>query len=818
MQIARKVAATVGSDFFNAIAIHLSKALAADCVLIGEFVGGPMEGVRTLGAALDGKPASFEFELAGSAAAIVAEGKPCMCRSDAATRFPSDSFLPLVGAQSLIGEPLEDQQNRPAGLIMVLFRRPVMSFRVVRQVLEIFSARAAAELDRKRREDQLSESEQRYRAFIARSADAMWRIEFERKIAIDQPEEEQFAQIHQYGYLAECNDALAHLYGFEHAGQMLGFRVKDIAPPSDPSMRDATLLAIRSRFEPTTVETNPLDRNGIRRHIVRSQWGIVEDGKLERIWGTSRDITRLKRSERALDASEQRMSDLLETLQLAVVIVEPEGTAAFCNNYMYKKTGWKQSDLIGKDWMHALIPADEHSRLREILTAAGANPESPVHFESGLLGARGEEWQFEWDRTALRDPDGRIAAWANVGRDMTDYRALQGQMAQTQKLATIGRLAGGLAHDFNNLLTVIMGYSGALLREREASDPAYSGLTEIRKAAGKGAELTHRLLAFGRRQVLRPELLNLNTMIADAEHMIRHLVGDDIRVATQLDPSLWRVRLDGASFHQVLMNLAANARDAMPQGGAITVATANVPINGATAPCSALTPGDYVRVSFSDTGTGLSEAAQSHLFEPFFTTKENGTGLGLSTVYGIVRQSGGHIFVDSEPQAGTNFRLYFPRAESPEPEDHRTWAPEAAQRSAETMQRATENMQRGTETILLAEDRDDVRQLVALTLRSLGYTVLEADGSTTALDLVQDRSRVIHLLLTDLAMPDMNGFELAEHVGAYRPGIKILFMSGFADAPHIAAEVSLPGRSYLQKPFTPDALSAAVRKALDEIC
>jgi PAS domain S-box-containing protein len=802
LQIARRVAATVGNDFFNAIAIHLAKALSADCVLIGEYVGGRMEGVRTLGAALDGKPTTFEFELAGSAAATVAEGKLCMCRSDAATRFPDDAFLPIVRAQSLIAEPLRDPHHRPSGLIMVLYRRPMMSFRVVRQVLEIFSARAAAELNRKHREDQLRESEERYRAFIAGNADAMWRIEFEHAIPLDQPEQEQYAQIYRYGYVAECNDAAAHLYGFERAEQVLGSRIEDIAPPSDPSMREATMMAIRSGFAATTVEFDRVDANGVRRHLLRSQWGIVEDGRLERIWGTTRDITDLKRSEQALDASERRMADLLETVQLVVIISDPQGTATFCNNYLHKKTGWEHSSLIGRDWMQVMVPAEEHRKLHEIFDAGSTHPESPTHFECTLLGAKGQRWQFEWDRTTLRDQQGNIAAWANVGRDVTDYRALQSQFVQTQKLATIGRLAGGLAHDFNNLLTVVMGYSASLLRDLPESDPAYLGLTQIRKAAGKGAELTHRLLAFGRRQVLRPEVLNLNVLIADAEHMIRHLVGDDIRVSTALDPGLWRVRLDGGSFHQILMNLAANARDAMPQGGALRLSTANVPVNECTAPGSSLRPGDYVRVTISDTGTGLSEAARTHLFEPFFTTKEKGTGLGLSTVYGIVQQSGGNICVDSEPHAGTSFRMYFPRADGAEPE-----SPGAA---------APVGTQRGSETILLAEDRDDVRQLVGQTLRNLGYTVLEADGSTMALELAQDRRHAIHLLLTDLAMPDMNGLELAEHVAVYRQGIKVLFMSGFADVPHIAAKVGQPGRSYLQKPFTPDVLAAAVRRILDE--
>jgi PAS domain S-box-containing protein len=802
LQIARKVAATVGADFFSAIAIHLSKALSADCVLIGEFVGGPMERVRTLGAAADGKSTEFEFELAGSAAAVVAEGKPCICRSDAASRFPRDHFISKFGMQSLIAAPLNDPNKRAAGLIMVLYRRPMVSFRVVKQVLDVFSVRAAAELNRKQREEQLSQSEQRHRAFIARNADAMWRIEFERPISLDLAEDEQYAEIYRYGYLAECNDASARLCGFERAEQLLGNRVEDIAPASDPSMREATLRAIRSKYAPTTVETNLVDHNGVRRHMLRSQWGIVEDGRLERIWGTSRDITDLKRSEQALDASEQRMSDLLETMQLVVVIGDPQGMAAFCNRFLYRKTGWKPEDLLGKDWINVMVPGGERGKLRERLAAGDENTESPLHFECTVLGSGGQEWQFEWDRTALRDHDGHVAGWANIGRDVTDYHALQAQFFQSQKLATIGRLAGGLAHDFNNLLTVILGYSAALLRDRAETDSDYLGLSQIQKAAGRGAELTHRLLAFGRRQVLRPDVFNLNTLISDAEHMVRHLVGDDIRVTTELDPSLWRVRVDAGSFHQILMNLSANARDAMPQGGTIKIATANLPRAATRAPGSMLPAGDYVRVTVSDSGAGLTDAAREHLFEPFFTTKEKGTGLGLSTVYGIVQQSGGQISVDSHTQAGTTFRIYFPKAEDTEAEESVADAPGVGKL--------------GKETILLVEDRDDVRRLVAQALRSYGYTILEADGPKTALEIAQDGSCAIDLLLTDLVMPDMDGFDLAEHVGRYRKGMKVLFVSGSVDAPHIAAKLAQPGVSYLQKPFTPETLAVAVRKNLDE--
>jgi PAS domain S-box-containing protein len=798
------VAATIGADFFCAIAKHLAKALSADCVLIGEFAAGHMECVKTLGACLDGHPANFEYELAGSASALVASGRPCSCHSAARSRFPSDTLLPEVGAQALIASPLEDKQGHVLGFIMALYREPVANFRAPRQLLEIFSARAASELSRKREQDELRESEQRYRAFIARNPDGMWRIEFEQPIDLSLPEQEQLDRFYQHGYVAECNDALARMLGFDKAQQIIGRRVGEVAPPSDPHARNANLLAIRAGWKFITVETNPVDRFGVRRNVLRSQWGIVEDGKLERIWGTSRDITKLKQSEQALSASERRMSDLLETVQLVVVIVDLQGKVVFCNNYLYRKTGWKLEDVIGTDWLETMVPPEEHANLRAAFARDAANPEDPAHFESTLLGAGGSRWQFEWDRTTLREADGSVTAWANIGRDVTEHRALEMQFRQAQKLATIGRLAGGLAHDFNNLLTVIMGYSAALLCGRDSSDAAYLGLTQIRKAAAKGAELTHRLLAFGRRQVLRTEVLNLNTVIADAEHLIRQLIGEDITLIVELARTPWRTRLDAGCFHQVLMNLAANARDATPRGGSLTIATANTAVKKAADPPSGLLPGEYVQVRVSDTGAGMSNEVRSHLFEPFFTTKENGkgAGLGLSTVYGIVQQSGGCIFVDTAPGKGTTFRLYFPRARA-----------EARKPHEEAVAAST---RRGTENILLVEDREDVRRLIGQILRDLGYTVLEADCPARALELAQDRSHSIHLLLTDVVMPEMNGIELADHVLTYQNEIKVLYVSGYSDAPqNISEKLSEPGSAYLQKPFTPDGLAASVRRVLD---
>jgi signal transduction histidine kinase len=319
--------------------------------------------------------------------------------------------------------------------------------------------------------------------------------------------------------------------------------------------------------------------------------------------------------------------------------------------------------VLGKEWLVLMVPSDEHSRLHSTFGDETTRPEIPIHFDSTLLSPDMRRWQYEWDRAALCDTEGKVVAWANVGRDVTEKKALEEQFLRAQKLATIGKLAAGIAHDFNNLLTVIMGYSSALVSRLDPADPARRDLDEIRKVTVKGAELTNRLLAFGRTQSLRPEVLSPNNLIGDAEQMLHRLVGNDVRLTTHLDPLAGLVRLDSSSFHQVLMNLAVNARDAMPNGGELIIGTSNVRIDTGSQLFPGVPSGDYVLITVSDSGTGMSEEVRHHLFEPFFTTKEpgKGVGLGLSTVYGIVHQSGGQIFVDSETGRGTTVRILLHR-------------------------------------------------------------------------------------------------------------------------------------------------------------
>ncbi len=401
---------------------------------------------------------------------------------------------------------------------------------------------------------------------------------------------------------------------------------------------------------------------------------------------------------------------------------------------------------------------------------------------------------------ALRELDDR----AERKRAEEALRQSEKQFRHSQKMEAVGRLAGGIAHDFNNLLTVIMGYSQVLLKELGPQHPLRGKTEETLKAGEKAATLIRQLLTFSSKQSLDPKILSLNTAVTSLESLLRRLIGEDIQLVTKLDPANGRLRADQAQLEQVLANLVVNARDAMPKGGTLTIETAQVGLTRSPVyQVTPLPPGNYVRLSVSDTGCGMDRKTQSHIFEPFFTTKEEGkgTGLGLSTVFGIVTQSGGAIDVTSRVGHGTRFDLYFPSVES----DILTTAP--TQPLGQT--------QKGTETILLVEDEPSVRTLIRDELRKLGYRVIEAKNGVEACLLATQQTGSIQLLLTDVVMPGMGGRELAQHLSVIKPDLRTLFISGYTDDVGIMAGQEEGTSSFLQKPFTPEVLARAVRTLLD---
>jgi two-component system, cell cycle sensor histidine kinase and response regulator CckA len=391
-----------------------------------------------------------------------------------------------------------------------------------------------------------------------------------------------------------------------------------------------------------------------------------------------------------------------------------------------------------------------------------------------------------------------------IQEDITAHRTLEAQYLQSQKMEAIGRLAGGIAHDFNNMLAVILGYIDAVLLDMKPADPLYADLDQVRSAANRSAELTGQLLAFSRQQTIAPVVMDVNAQVQGIESLLQRLIGEDIRIRYTLDSKLWPIEMDPSQCDQILTNLAVNARDAMPGGGTLSIETSNVRLDEPVDPNRAdFEPGDFVLLAISDTGCGMGPDMMGRLFEPFFTTKApgKGTGLGLATLYGIVKQNGGHVNVYSEPDRGTTFRIYLPRCKG------------KANRAAAVPQ--SSGNQRGTETILLVEDDKMVRSLAKRVLERFGYTTLEAATPDEAIALCENHPGEIHLLLSDVVMPAMNGKELKERLSSLRPSLKTLYMSGYTADVIANRGILDKDTHFIAKPFSTAEIGKKVREVLD---
>jgi PAS domain S-box-containing protein len=617
--------------------------------------------------------------------------------------------------------------------------------------------------------------------------------------------------IDREGRIVRFNPACEQLTGYT-AHEVTGRRYDFLLPPEDAEI-------VRDRFErvfagdfPNSGENMWLTKDGERRVI--SWWNTAladDDGAVDLVVSSGIDITERKRAEDELRRQEERYRTLVEQLPLVIYVDRLDEVSS--NVYTspqvasilgYDSAEWQDNPNLFVELLH---PDDrervlaEHARVRdggqrlETEYRLVARDGRAVWFRDGGIVLRGESGEPRYLQGYLLD--------ITKEKDSAEERArLEEQLRQSQRMEAVGRLAGGIAHDFNNLLTAIQGYGDLALARLAEEDDLRHELDEIRRAADRAAQLTRQLLAFGRRQMLQPVVLDLNAIVSDMESMLRRLIGEDVELVTVLEPTLGTVRADPSQLQQVLMNLVVNARDAMPRGGRLTVETWNAEItHGAMRERVALQPGDYAILSVSDTGSGMAPDVRERIFEPFFTTKEagDGSGLGLATVYGIVKQSGGYIWVDSAPGAGTSFRIYLPMdggaVEVP-------------------VERAEPAPSRGDETVLLAEDEESVRTMVRRVLEEQGYTVLAAASGREALDLAHGHTGVIDLVLTDVVMPGMDGGELVEAVRRLRPKVRSICMSGYAEG--AVRPETLGETTFLQKPFSPSALTRIVRQVLED--
>jgi PAS domain S-box-containing protein len=590
------------------------------------------------------------------------------------------------------------------------------------------------------------------------------------------------------GVIAYANTAFATLLGFERAEQLVGRPAIELAHPDEHATVRARVAGLRETGKPTPPNNVRLvARDGSSRWIETRGMTVSYEGK-PAVTVIARDITERRKSEEALRLSEERFSKIFQASPAGISITRlSDARFVDVNQRFVDMTGFGKEEVVGRAGVEVEMWRDPQSRnaLFDELCAHQTVRDREVQLrrKSGApLDVLMSTDTFELA--------GEVCIVA-LYYDVTERKHLEEQLRQSHKMEAIGRLAGGLSHDFNNLLTAIRGYSDLLIEQLPSASLTLAAAEHIRRSADRAASLTGQLLAFTRRQPLQPKVVQLNDVVRHMTGMLRRLIREDVEFVIALDPALGCVRVDTGQIEQIILNLAVNARDAMATGGRLTIETANADEG-------------HVRLSVRDTGCGMSEETRRRIFEPFFTTKEvgKGTGLGLAIVYGVVEQSGGSITVESAPGEGSSFHVLLPSVAA----------------SIETAHAAptAETGQRGQETILVVEDDEDVREFVELILRRAGYHVIVATGGVRALEMARTHSGEIHLLLSDIVMPDVDGLELAKRLVSARPTVKVLHMSGYTGDAVLPCGEFVEASAFLQKPFSARALAAKVREILDK--
>lgn len=600
------------------------------------------------------------------------------------------------------------------------------------------------------------------------------------------------------------SDELFRICGLEPQNHGMTFEAYlDLVHPEDREAVSAMIEGVAATREHLSIEHRFVRPDGTERFVnCRSGKIVGPEGESIRIFGTAHDITERKRAEKALRESEARFRALVENITDVIALVEADGTVRYVSPSVERLCGFTPAECMGRGVFEFLHPEDAesvHHRWQELLKNPGGIFTGEPRFQH-----KDGQWRTVElvGKNLLEEPV--IRGVVVTCTDVTERVQLEAQFRQAQRLEALGQLAAGVAHDFNNLITSIRGYADLLQSTLGEGDIRGEDLREISKAADRATSLTRQLLAFSRRQKLQPKVLDLNESVRQTEGLLRRLIGGDIELVTYPAEELGRIYADPGQVDQVIINLAVNAREAMPGGGELMIETENIELDEVSARrFGGLDPGAYVQLSIKDTGSGIAPEVQSFIFEPFFTTKEEGTGLGLSTVYGIIKQSGGHIGVESKIGRGTAFRILLPRTEDALPAADRS----AGEGGAASAHRST--------TILVVEDEAAVRKPICRTLARNGYTVLEAADAVEALAIAERHEGTIHLLLTDLVLPQMNGRSLAELLETQYADMRVLFISGYAYDMIPSLNLCEQDRPFLQKPFTLDALNRKIREVLD---
>jgi PAS domain S-box-containing protein len=646
--------------------------------------------------------------------------------------------------------------------------------------------------ERKQTEEALRESEKKYRTLVTQSPDGIFIVDLQ-------------------GTFLAVNIAMCERLKYSEE-EFLSMKIWDIVPEKYVDLHKKRIADILRGEAPNEAAEYVVRGKDEKMHYIEVLSNpYFRENEVIGFQGIARDITERKQAEEALRTSQERFRQLFDEAPIGYHEVDSEGRITRVNRTESEMLGYTVEEMLGQPAWNFIVEEEES---RKAVAAKLAGVVLPFKgLERTYRRKDGTTFPVSIEDLLLRDSEGRTIGIRSTVQDITERKraeqemvTLQEQLRQSQKMEAIGQLAGGIAHDFNNLLTIIKGYSQLSLMGLKEGNALKVNIEQIEKAANRAAELTSRILAFSRHQMMEMKVLNLNTIVKNLNEMLHRMIGENIELMTHLREDLRRVKTDHGQIEQVIMNLAVNAKDAMPHGGKLTIETANVDLDEEYARNHvAVTPGRYVMLAVSDTGVGMTPEIKEKVFEPFFTTKKKGegTGLGLSTVYGIVKQSSGNIWVYSEPGKGTTFKIYLPCVDEPLDEIRKEGV-------------VREGLPRGSETILVVEDEEVVRKLTVRILQEQGYRVLEGGQGTDAFPIADEHEGQIHLLLTDVVMPKMSGKELAGRIASLRPGIKVLYMSGYTDNAIAHHGIFDKGINFIQKPFTVDGLVRKVREVLDK--
>jgi two-component system cell cycle sensor histidine kinase/response regulator CckA len=710
----------------------------------------------------------------------------------------------LLGKQSMVSVHEEDRE-KTARAMEYLYKPPYSCYVEQRAMTKLgwlwFTWAAKAVLDennnvisiisvgrditdRKLAEKALQVSEERFALAVKGANDGIWDWDIKNNTLYWSPHMKALLGYTDDELNVDFNTLISHLY------------------PDDIELTQAAIESHLKKRSPYSIESRLRTKSGEYRWFhTRGEAVWDEAGNPIRMVGSSTDITEHKLADEEL----RKLSIAVEQSSVSIIITDINGDIEYVNKKFTDITGFGYKEVIGKNpriLKSGVHPPEFYKKLWKKIN-------SGKEWQGEICNKR-KDGKLYWEYASIspiRNEEGTITHYIGLKEDITERKSLEEQLRQSQKMEAIGRLAGGIAHDFNNMMTAVIGFSDYLLSARNEDESLCSIIKQIKTAGQRAASLTQHLLTFSRRQSTESQLIDLNSIISDMEHMLKQLIGEDIELIFALDKKLDFIKADHSQIEQIIMNLAVNSRDAMPEGGKLVIETSGIDLDESY--CRDwidINPGRYVILAVTDTGIGMDKDTLAHIYEPFYTTKEigKGTGLGLSTVYGIIEQSGSHIHCYSEPGKGTTFKIYFPAIYEEEKAE-----------SFEKEQIAAESL-KGKETVLVVEDEDIVRNITCTVLKDNGYTVLEASNSNVALDICKQHRERIDVLISDVIMPGMNGTKLAEEVLSLYPQTAVLFVSGYPDNATEKLNLIEGGDNFLQKPFTPKKLLTKVREIVSK--